>query len=992
MSDVSQILIDMQACGLPSPPNGILATDGKLHKYGKGKKAWYSLREIDLRSGRRVIVGSFGLYQGQDSGKVKVSADAAGLAPEDIAEYHRKQKETAAQEAEDRRNKARLAANRARDQWNKAANVPVLHPYLERKQIEPEGVRVSADGLLLIPAMRDGQMVAVQKVDAAGVKKFNYDSDTIGAGHTLGVLAGAPVIGVGEGYATSRTIHMLAPAGFPVEAAFTAGNIMAVALRLRAAHPDAHLVFFADDDYLLQERFVRDLADDFGVSTPVAIDGQTHMVRSDDGQIVEVMAHWMKDAQGVDYIAADVRRARGTVRTPKFSNAGVSSCRAAAAAVGNASVVLPVFRDRGGRKISDFNDLAIEESFEVAAAQIGVAILAAQQPGSALSVHPAAPAAVSDAAYVARADDSVEADSLAPPAAQQPGFASPAVDAAPAVFLDMAVLFAEGVAEASPAPLVAQGGADEAPAVPASIDVLAEAHAHSPPPLETTAAPGTTGAFTLEWAVSHCALVQGSTDIWDSLNKLRMKKAAFVDMVGKEVAKGWASAPVRRTISPRALPKTVRGVASQDGVAGGDNIVMMLDRYTLLYGTKTVFDADKKSIIAYDAMALARGNDLATRWLAHPLHMEKDYDKVVFDPTQRVDLNTHINLFEGFPLTPRPNEAKAQLVLELLWSLCATEANGADVFRWVLCWLAYPLQHPGAKMQTGLLFFGEKQGTGKSLFFEGIVKPIYGAHGATGGQHQLEGAYTMWRSQKLFVLFEEILSRQDKYSYFGLIKHMITGRDTPISQKFKDDRVEANHMNCVMLSNEFQAIPLEPEDRRFLVVDVRQPLAGELLARLTAELEDGLVEAFYAFLLAYPLGDFTPHTKPLMTPSKERVINFGRPDWEAFYLAWRNDELAAPYCTCLSTDLYNVFSRYSSKYGLRSMSMTKFNELIGQRLKKNRQWVNFTTTGKGKLLSVFHVPYVPADGDQPEVGREGSISEQCKVFRDLADVRTEPGC
>jgi hypothetical protein len=246
----------------------------------------------------------------------------------------------------------------------------------------------------------------------------------------------------------------------------------------------------------------------------------------------------------------------------------------------------------------------------------------------------------------------------------------------------------------------------------------------------------------------------------------------------------------------------------------------------------------------------------------------------------------------------------------------------------------------------------------------------------------------MWRSQKLFVLFEEILSRQDKYSYFGLIKHMITGRDTPISQKFKDDRVEANHMNVVMLSNEFQAIPLEPEDRRFLVVDVRQLLDEALLAKIKAGLGDGLVEAFYGFLLAYPLGGFDPHTKPLMTSAKERVINFGRPDWESFFLAWSGGELAAPWCSCLSTDLYLVFSRYASKYGLRSMSMTKFAEMIAQRVKKDRQWVGFGQSTK-RLLNVFHVPYVPAVGAAPESGRPGSISEQCAIFRDVADVRSD---
>lgn len=937
----------MASCGMPPLPADHPILDGTFKRFGPKRKAWYVLREMKLKSGRIVITGAFGFNRGDDHGTIPVKIDAVEMTEEERAEFAQKQRAVDKAAADARAVKVRLAANRARDQWSKASGDAVAHPYLVRKQVAAEGLRVSAAGLLLIPLLRDGLLVGLQKIDPKGEKRYNADMDKAGAYHMLGVPAGAEVIAVGEGYATCKTTRDAAPVDLPVAVAFDAGSIMGVAQSLRRDHPEAHLLLLADDDYLLAERLSERLREDFKVSSPVEVDGVSRTVIADDGAEVTVTAWWREDAQGVAYIEMDARSGRRTPPPQKFRNAGVASCMAAANAVGNASVVMPVFANRAGRKLTDFNDLQVEEGLEVVAEQIGVAILAAKQPKSASPELSAAPAAATDFPAADAAVATPSADSPRPPDAE-----CGAVDEAPS-----------NAPSAAPVP-------------------------PSPPPMGEAAAPVMSGVFSLEWALAHCALIQGSTDVWDSLNKLRMKRAAFVDMVGKESAKTWAGHPERRAVSPRALPTTKRGVASEHGGAGGDNIVMMLDRYTLLYGTKTVFDAEKKTIIAYDAMALARGSDLASRWISHPLHLEKDHDKVVFDPTQRVDPATHINLFEGFPLTPRPNPAKAAPAVNLLWSLCMAEANGEEVFRWVLSWLAYPLQHPGAKMQTGLLFFGEKQGTGKSLFFEGVVKPIYGAHGATGGQHQLEGAYTMWRSQKLFVLFEEILSRQDKYSYFGLIKHMITGRDTPISQKFKDDRVEANHMNCVMLSNEFQAIPLEPEDRRFLVVDVRQPLHPDLLAEVKAGLENGLVEAFYAYLLAHPLGDFNEHTKPVMTPAKERVINFGRPDWEMFFLAWSAGELAAPHCTCLSTDLYLVFSRYASKFGLRSMSMTKFNEMIGQRLKKDRQWVSIGAKPK-KLLSVFHVPYRPPEGDDPGCGREGTVEQQCAVFRDLADIRAE---
>lgn len=504
----------------------------------------------------------------------------------------------------------------------------------------------------------------------------------------------------------------------------------------------------------------------------------------------------------------------------------------------------------------------------------------------------------------------------------------------------------------------------------------ADAEADSPPPLQDDV-PENKGLVPLNWALAHCSIIQGTTDVWDVVNGLRMRKQAFVAMVGKDNAKAWEAHPDRRSIHPKKLPKITRGVAKTPE-GGGDGMLDMLDRYTLLYGTKTVWDESKKVIINFDALQLARG-DLAGRWLEHPLRKEKDHDKLVFDPTQKVDLETHINMFEGFPLTPKHDEYKAGLSLQLLQSLCSSEPNCDELFEWVLKWLAYPLQHPGAKMQTALLFFGEKQGTGKSLFFEGIIKPIYGRHGVTGNQTQLDANYSMWRSQKLYVVFEEILSRQDKYSSFGLVKHLITGRDTPITQKFRDDRFENNYMNGVLLSNEHQAVPLEPNDRRFVVCESKNYFDSDLLKEIvdskSGTVREGISEAFYDFLLRLPLDDFGPHAKPPMTESKRRMIEFGRPDWEVFYLSWSAGELSFPYCSCLSQHLFLAYEKFCSKYNFRALSLKKFSEWMLTRLQRDRQWVQIGLNKK-QLLSVFHVPSDTTD----------TLSKQCNDFMKAAGI------
>lgn len=925
---LDDLIAEMRGHGLPAlPGDGLPIRNGKIHRFGKGgKKAWYRLREITLDNGQQQIVGSFGLWHGRDPGTVSVTFDWSGITDAERAEFERRQAQHEQEERERRERIAAAAAGRARGQWAmaKAISDPDQIAYLKRKKVNGAFARLTTEGVLLIPARKyrrdtKPELTSVQKIAPDGTKKFNTGAEMTGAACLLGTIDdGTPLIGLTEGYASGQSVRMATNETFPVMVAFSAGNLAAVARQLRADFPDAILLFFADDDWQIQQRYARDLLEEFGVETPPAIDGLDHTCLARDDERVTVRAWRRADPNGTPYIEADVRCGR-RMRLWKFENAGIASARAAAREVGNAEVVFPVFADRGENKWTDFNDLHVEQSLDDVAAQL-----------------------------------------------------------APVVERLLAVRGASAPASPAPSsPLAAPVDCDHDEGMPSAVSDGAADPMSSPPPSEGDGQPVMAGIFTLDWALSHCALVQGSTDVWDSLNKLRMKRAAFVDMVGKDAAKAWAAHGARRTISPRDLPRTIRGVAVEDGGAGEDQILMMLDRYTLLYGTKTVWDAYNRTILGFDAMTLARGIELSSRWLKHPLRREVDLDKLVFDPTQKVDLDTHINMFQGFPLTPKKNEAYVELVLQLLYNLCAHEKNADEVFRWVLSWLAYPLQKPGAKMQTALLFFGEKQGTGKSLFFEGIIKPIYGAAGATGGQHQLEATFTTWRSQKLFVVFEEILSRQDKYSHFGVIKHMITGRDSSITQKFKDDRTEANHLNCVMLSNEFQAVPIEPEDRRFLVVEARVHPGEELLEKIKALLDRGLIEAFYAFLLEYDVGTFNEHTKPLMTPSKERVINFGRPDWEAFYLSWKAGDLAVPYCCCLSEDLYVVYSRYCNRFGFRSLSLTKFSELIAQRVPKSRQWVQVGI--KKQLLTVFHV-----DSDSID-----TLSKQCQTFRELADIRTE---
>jgi putative DNA primase/helicase len=100
-------------------------------------------------------------------------------------------------------------------------------------------------------------------------------------------------------------------------------------------------------------------------------------------------------------------------------------------------------------------------------------------------------------------------------------------------------------------------------------------------------------------------------------------------------------------------------------------------------------------------------------------------EQVVFDPTERSDPSTTVNLFRGITMKPDGRgRASCAKLLKLLFYLCGEDEA---TYEWVLKWCALPLQRVGAKMQTAIVMYGE-EGTGKNLFW-GAVRAIYGDHG-----------------------------------------------------------------------------------------------------------------------------------------------------------------------------------------------------------------------------------------------------------------------
>ncbi|EJM93101.1 putative ATPase [Pseudomonas sp. GM74] len=486
-------------------------------------------------------------------------------------------------------------------------------------------------------------------------------------------------------------------------------------------------------------------------------------------------------------------------------------------------------------------------------------------------------------------------------------------------------------------------------------------------------------SLTLDQLLRRFALVEGTTQVWDCDQSRVMKKAAFEARVGKPLAKAWLEDTGKRLIADDHV-RDIEQARRMAGKKGGAFGMPPTDRYVYIDGTKDVWDREKKRRIAEGAVKMALG-DTYPLWLNSGERRTVDVEHIVFDPTMSKDPAVYINTFDGLPLEPvRDDEACANL--RWLISFLCNHDEAAQ--QWLTRWLAYPLQHLGAKMDTAVLMHSIMEGSGKSLLFADALGMLYGQYAATVGQTQLESNFNAWQSRKLWSVFEEVVSRDQRYNQVGKIKHLITGKTVRMESKFINGWEEANHMNAVFLSNEILPWPISDSDRRMLVMWPMETLPVERQKAIGRELEQGGVAALYGWLLSVELGDFNQRTRPPSTDARERLVALSRAGWQTFLHLWKYSELGQGlWGPCLSTDLYSLFLEWCQRNKEHVMSQTKFSLFISSEVDKTRAipW----TDGNNRRFGAFFFPVDP-DASPPPSLKAAELGKQVENWRAKAKL------
>lgn len=414
--------------------------------------------------------------------------------------------------------------------------------------------------------------------------------------------------------------------------------------------------------------------------------------------------------------------------------------------------------------------------------------------------------------------------------------------------------------------------------------------------------------------------------------------AAGLESVREQLTAGMDAPPEKPRANAGAQRADKRG-GGRDGKGGGagdggqerEGDMPLIDRFTLIYGTTTVWDEQKSDIVKIEALKVAFGKRIDW-WLGQPDRKIVDQDHVVFDPSGRCKPPEYVNLFDRLPLELPPRTgASCARVIEHIMCLCQ---DNDTLFQWVMSWLAYPLQHPGAKMRTALILHGRTEGTGKSKLGE-VMRRIYGRYCTSVGQAELQRDFNDWISAKLFIIAEEVVSRQDRAHLQGALQALVTQPTVQINTKNMPIREEANHANFMFLSNQQVPVLLNPRDRRYTVIRVETEHPAEYFAAIDKELEEGGAEAFYQYLLEFDCGDFNAFTRPIETRDRLHLITLGMGPDQRFVHYWVSGHAGIPFCCCPAGSLYSAFKAWCKLNGERFVpTSTQFGRTVTEELER----------------------------------------------------------
>lgn len=205
--------------------------------------------------------------------------------------------------------------------------------------------------------------------------------------------------------------------------------------------------------------------------------------------------------------------------------------------------------------------------------------------------------------------------------------------------------------------------------------------------------------------------------------------------------------------------------------------------------------------------------------------------------------------------------------------------------------VAWMLQNRGTRMKKCFCLIGPDQGTGKSLFCD-ILGQIFGESNSTSVSAENFGnKFNAGMVGKEVVVLDDLVELKTQSK--GLFKNFVTSKNFLAESKGRDAVKSPSTAVLFITSNEFSAIPLDPEDRRVHIIrfapTVRYEQGSQYWDEFIAWLEDGGVGRVRWWFETMDLEEFNPNFMPPMSATKRHMLQSSMDDVEAWVMALHKD-------------------------------------------------------------------------------------------------------
>lgn len=139
---------------------------------------------------------------------------------------------------------------------------------------------------------------------------------------------------------------------------------------------------------------------------------------------------------------------------------------------------------------------------------------------------------------------------------------------------------------------------------------------------------------------------------------------------------------------------------------------------------------------------------------------------------------------------------------------------------YVMDWLAHVIQHPTKRINYTLLIRGA-HGSGKSTIGVLMREMLGGQNIGYVSNSVMNGRFTDWAEGHILKIVEEVYDKGDRYSAVDKQKEFISNDRFQVEGKGVKPRDVVNTSSKLMFTNHINALPLDENQRRYLVVSTQ---------------------------------------------------------------------------------------------------------------------------------------------------------------------------